>query len=446
MKKNLVALFSAICIFCCGMTTFAANGAVTLYINSYMAYVGGEKTQIDPGNTEVAPLIENGRTLVPVRFVCEAFGGTASWNSDSRIVTLSASGKEISAKIGEKTLFVNGEAKEIDAPATISEGRTLLPLRAVAEALGKEVFYEDGFIAIGTADEINSAKASVNTETDFKQYMINKPAYACLYKDLRSGAMPGVLSGNVTLNQKNYSFYVSQTEGDYLANMTFAVNGITTDTMRDLGFRIYDMYLTDLNPRDDSVELFVTASTENDYICMLALSFDKYSAHYLNFTCYNPYYLGNSPETTDIFFLGSGDITYSGMRVSNDGYVILSHRGASAFHWGLETKFRLVGNTDLVQQQEEYYKVDAVKYLEPFAGDYPDITAKEKEQIKDGYVLCKKDFGFIKKGEYFTILYDNNMKQIYCVTRDGKSGWISIEDEGMNQYAEVNGYMFYLAG
>ena len=172
MKKNLVALFSAICIFCCGMTTFAANGAVTLYINSYMAYVGGEKTQIDPGNTEVAPLIENGRTLVPVRFVCEAFGGTASWNSDSRIVTLSASGKEISAKIGEKTLFVNGEAKEIDAPATISEGRTLLPLRAVAEALGKEVFYEDGFIAIGTADEINSAKASVNTETDFKQYMI----------------------------------------------------------------------------------------------------------------------------------------------------------------------------------------------------------------------------------------------------------------------------------
>ena len=58
----------------------------------------------------------------------------------------------------------------------------------------------------------------------------------------------------------------------------------------------------------------------------------------------------------------------------------------------------------------------------------------------------QKGFGFIKKGEYFTILYDNNMKQIYCVTRDGKSGWISIEDEGMNQYAEVNGYMFYLAG
>ena len=157
MKKNLVALFSAICIFCCGMTTFAANGAVTLYINSYMAYVGGEKTQIDPGNTEVAPLIENGRTLVPVRFVCEAFGGTASWNSDSRIVTLSASGKEISAKIGEKTLFVNGEAKEIDASATISEGRTLLPLRAVAEALGKEVFWDARGLIVISDNELVTA-------------------------------------------------------------------------------------------------------------------------------------------------------------------------------------------------------------------------------------------------------------------------------------------------
>lgn len=440
MKRNLFALLSAICIFCSGMTVFAANGAVTLYINSYMAYAGGEKLQIDPQNTEVAPLIENGRTMVPVRFVCEAFGGAADWDEASRTVTLSLHGKEISAKIGENVLFVNGERRELDVPVMISEGRTLLPLRAVSNALDKEVLYEDGFIAIGTADEVKNAKASVNIAEDFKKFMIKKPVIIRIYKRNAKAAMPGFINGEVSLNGKKYRVGVSQSESAGNARMTFSLNGINTDTTDRIGFCIYDMYLADINPRDGRVELFVTALSENGCVNMAALSFDEYSARYLDFE----YCTADSMTSSQFYLAGQPETAYGGINLSENGEIIFSHSGLSGFRWGLEASFRLENGIALRQRKELYYKVDSVRYLASFAAAAEGISDEERAEMKDGYVLCGKAFGFIDKGDYFTVLFDDDNGNIYCLTRDGKSGWIHIESA--DEYAQVNKNMFLAAG
>ena len=82
---------------------------------------------------DVAPIIENDRTLVPLRAIFEALGAQVEWDGENETV-ISAKGNNICVlQIGGK-MFVNGVEKELDVPAKIVEDRTLVPLRAVSEA------------------------------------------------------------------------------------------------------------------------------------------------------------------------------------------------------------------------------------------------------------------------------------------------------------------------
>ncbi len=126
------------------------TGAVTLLVGSNKFGVNGETREND-----VQPMIIDGRTLVPVRCISESFGEEVSWDADTKTVSV---GSEISIVIGDKNITVGGEKKEIDVPAAIYESRTFVPLRAIAEALGKSVTWDErGLIAI------------TDTETEFSE-------------------------------------------------------------------------------------------------------------------------------------------------------------------------------------------------------------------------------------------------------------------------------------
>ena len=86
MKKKLLASVIAVLlfIFCIGMTALAQEDVVvSLQIDNPVMQVNGVRTQIDPGR-ETAPVVTNGRTLVPIRAIVEAFGGTVGWNGDTQ--------------------------------------------------------------------------------------------------------------------------------------------------------------------------------------------------------------------------------------------------------------------------------------------------------------------------------------------------------------------------
>lgn len=90
---------------------------------------------------EVQPIIENGRTLVPLRAIFEALGASVSWDGNTQTVTAIKSGTEIKLVIGQTTAYKNGVAVKLDVPSKVVEGRTLVPLRFVSEALGAQVFW-----------------------------------------------------------------------------------------------------------------------------------------------------------------------------------------------------------------------------------------------------------------------------------------------------------------
>lgn len=100
-----------------------------------------------------APVIIEDRTLCPIRAVAEELGFNVKWNAETRTVNIKNNLRDINVTIGEKYItgqylsggLVGGYYKDLkeeaDVPATIINDRTYLPLRAVGEALGCEVYW-----------------------------------------------------------------------------------------------------------------------------------------------------------------------------------------------------------------------------------------------------------------------------------------------------------------
>ena len=88
---------------------------------------------------DVAPEINNERTMLPIRFVAEALGAAVTWNEAEQKVTITEDDLVIEIFIGQPFATVNGKPVQLDAPAYIANDRTYLPLRFVAENLGATV-------------------------------------------------------------------------------------------------------------------------------------------------------------------------------------------------------------------------------------------------------------------------------------------------------------------
>lgn len=90
---------------------------------------------------DVPPIVENGRTLVPVRVIFEALGAQVSFDAATNTVIATKGTTIIKMKIGGNA-FKNDQPIQLDVPAKIITGRTLVPLRFISEALGATVNYE----------------------------------------------------------------------------------------------------------------------------------------------------------------------------------------------------------------------------------------------------------------------------------------------------------------
>ncbi len=89
--------------------------------------------------SEQAPFIESGRTMVPMRAMFEALGADVSWNQATQTVTAVKGETSVTLQIGSDTAAVSGKAVHLDQPAALVNDRTFVPLRFVSEALDAQV-------------------------------------------------------------------------------------------------------------------------------------------------------------------------------------------------------------------------------------------------------------------------------------------------------------------
>jgi len=115
---------------------------------------GGELLDFD-----VAPIITENRTLLPLRKIFEAFNAEVTFIDETRTVKAEKDGFSLELVIGSKTAIVNGETKTLDVPAQIINNRTLVPVRFISESLGAEVDWDGDNRVVSILTETPSGNA-----------------------------------------------------------------------------------------------------------------------------------------------------------------------------------------------------------------------------------------------------------------------------------------------
>ncbi|MBP3584891.1 MAG: copper amine oxidase N-terminal domain-containing protein [Peptococcaceae bacterium] len=116
---------------------FADLETVKLTIDSTTLWINDRALEMD-----VAPSIVNNRTIVPVTFIADALNAQVEWDGVLRTAYVAYNDSLVEIVIDAPELYVNGEVVALDTPAAIVNGRTMVPLSAVAGGLGLEVFYD----------------------------------------------------------------------------------------------------------------------------------------------------------------------------------------------------------------------------------------------------------------------------------------------------------------
>ncbi|MFZ5633479.1 MAG: stalk domain-containing protein [Bacillota bacterium] len=96
---------------------------------------------------DVPPVIRENRTLVPVRAITEALGATVQWNGAEQTVNINRGDTSIQLQVRNRIALVNGREITLEVPAELNSNRVFVPLRFISEALKAEVgYYPDGQI------------------------------------------------------------------------------------------------------------------------------------------------------------------------------------------------------------------------------------------------------------------------------------------------------------
>ncbi|MBE7046538.1 MAG: copper amine oxidase N-terminal domain-containing protein [Ruminococcaceae bacterium] len=131
MKKVLSLLIATILVLSSFLTfSVLADDGIKIIINS------------EPKTFDVMPQIIDSRTMVPMRGIFEAFGAKITWVEVTKTVVAETPDVIITLRVGHPVAKVNGEAKNLDVPAQIIDGRTLVPVRFIAESLGCKVDWQ----------------------------------------------------------------------------------------------------------------------------------------------------------------------------------------------------------------------------------------------------------------------------------------------------------------
>jgi hypothetical protein len=107
---------------------------ISLQVGSPRMTVGGVAKAIDAQGTQ--PLISNGTTMVPIRAIVESLGGSVRWDAAARRLDIRLGSRLVTMCVGKTTATVNGASKTMTTAPAIIGGRTMIPLRFAAENLG----------------------------------------------------------------------------------------------------------------------------------------------------------------------------------------------------------------------------------------------------------------------------------------------------------------------
>ena len=116
-------------------------------------------------SAEVPPTIIDGRTMVPVRAIFEAVGANIDFDAETKTITARKGDTTVNMTVGANAITVNNKEVQLDAPAVIVNGRTLAPARFVAETFGYTVQWDAENKIVKITGEESSTETTTETTT-----------------------------------------------------------------------------------------------------------------------------------------------------------------------------------------------------------------------------------------------------------------------------------------
>ena len=133
LKKKMISIAAVVAI-----TATIGSGCVLAKSNDITVTYDGENISFD-----VQPEIVDDRVMVPMRTIFETFGAKVKWDSDTQTITAKKKSKTIQMTIGSNDMTKNDETYSSDVAPIIEDGRTLVPIRAISDMLGLDVEWNE---------------------------------------------------------------------------------------------------------------------------------------------------------------------------------------------------------------------------------------------------------------------------------------------------------------
>lgn len=159
MLKIFIFLLISLLVFLPNVSTVQASGSnINIVINGSLI------------STDVSPIVSNGRTLVPLRVISETLGANVTWQTDGR-VNITKNNKAIILSVNETNALIDNRVVQLESAVILVQGRTMVPVRFIAEAFGAIVNWDyttrvvsiSGVESVKVADNTSSPTANENT-------------------------------------------------------------------------------------------------------------------------------------------------------------------------------------------------------------------------------------------------------------------------------------------
>ncbi len=138
----------------------------------------GKKIKFD-----VPPVIKEGRVLVPIKALSNAYGFDVKWDADAKKITISKEGKTIELYVDSKEAYVNSEKVELDVPAKIYNSRTVIPLRFIIEKMGLNAKWDEETQTVDINEELSSTNSEEPEDIDEGINMIDEQIEEIINED-----------------------------------------------------------------------------------------------------------------------------------------------------------------------------------------------------------------------------------------------------------------------
>lgn len=208
MKKLILSLVITILIL--SINSFATSNQIIVKINGTPIFL------------EQNPIIENNRTLTPMRTIFELLGCNVTWNNENQTISITRNDINIILTVDSNLTFINNERYILDVPPRIIKGRTFVPIRFVTESLGNTLAWDKEDNSIDIIDESVGQISQISTSTLVK------------------------VSTSTKVEKEPILELKSNTTKDYLIELEYGDRGLAVESLQHLLEGIHDIYGTPL--------------------------------------------------------------------------------------------------------------------------------------------------------------------------------------------------------